>query len=121
MCWRCDEPQEPLHDRHYWSAWETLHQNHVRDWQTERMDQYFGQFGMKRVDMSKVKLAPASEIVVQPMMPPMPFVPAAKFDFSDVVDLDNWHVVAYRNDQMLKLIKSDRYQQVIAGREDGAN
>lgn len=74
MCWRCDEPEEDLHDAHFWTARATLHQRHVGEWQADRMDKYLGKFGMKRVDMSKTKLAPGTELLVQPMVD-IPFPP----------------------------------------------
>lgn len=118
MCWRCDQPEEELHDNHFWTARTTLHQYHVRDYQTHCMEKYLGQFGMKRVDMSKIKQAVASELTVQPMMPPTGFFPFLRVANDDI---HNWHVVAYQNNQMLKLIKGERYQQVLSGREDGTH
>lgn len=73
MCWRCDEPEEDLHDAHFWTARATLHQRHVWEWQADRMDKYLGKFGMKRVRFDQMQSS-GRELVVQPMVD-IPFPP----------------------------------------------
>jgi hypothetical protein len=82
MCWRCDEPEEPLHDRHFWSAKDTLHEHHVREWKMDRLDKHWAKLGFQRVDFSKLTKFQEKELVVQPMVDlPVVGIPPPKFDW----------------------------------------
>lgn len=82
MCWRCDEPEPVKHDRHYWSAKETLHATHVVRFELDCIDRNLSRFGMKRLDFSKLAKFLPQEIGVQPMTPVRPFLPfAPKIEF----------------------------------------
>lgn len=75
MCWRCDEPEEDLHDAHFWTARATLHQRHVWEWQSEMLDRNWAKMGFRRVKFDRI--ATDRELVVQPMVeipPPPPLV-----------------------------------------------